>query len=420
MKDLWRERYRKLSEEEPELDFSILSAFNANIDVRTDLEKLEWDLSKVDSKYLESVGNISEVKSVLKFAIENGNNLECKIEGFKPEINGERSIGGQAGIMANFLAGLEGSVTFYTPFLSEELSMLVDDRVLHPYIDEEFVLKNVRDAGNADRTKENVIIEYNEEKSGRLILSDKLRGFGPYFRSGIEENLDLVDKNIDRILLSGFHNAQGNFESKIKKAVSQLDKLDSPKHLEMVDCEEKKFKYIMEGLTPHVQSIGLDETEAKKVMDFFNKEPGEELHIGEAFEMSKLLLERSGLERVHLHTYRYHLIVTEEDYPVSLEGLRDSMVFGEVSALLSAQNGDFPSVEDYSGLDFEKIHLKKLDELEEFQDFFNLDSFVENGYSMVEGYKVAAIPALIHEDPVRLVGMGDLISAGAYVYEMNT
>ncbi len=419
MKSSWRQRYGEMSERKPELDFSVLTAFNANIDLRTNYEELNWDLEDVEPENLDAVENIDDVKSVLKHAMEHGENIECELKSLEKEIIGEKNLGGQAGIMANFLSGLKGSVTFYTPFLSDELAELVDEKVLHPYFDEEFTLKNVRDAANTDRTKKNIIIEYNQENSGRLILSDTLRGFGPYFRSGIEDNLNLIDENVDRVLVSGFHNAEGNFEPKIAKSVSQLEKLKSPKHLEMVDCHDDKFKHIMEELAPHVDSIGLDETEGKKVRDFFDLETGENLHIGEAFEMSKKLIDRSNLERVHLHTYRYHLLVTDEGYPSSLERLRDSMIFGETSAVLSADIGRLPESEDFDGLDFDKVHIKNMDELEEFANFFNLDDFVEKGYSMVEGYKVVAIPTLIHENPERLVGMGDLISSGTYVYEID-
>lgn len=419
MKEVWRERYSKMSEERPDLDFSVLTAFNANIDLRTSYEKLDWDLEEVEPEDMDSVESIAEVKSVLKYSMKNGENIECSLKDLDEEISGEKSLGGQAGIMANFLSGLKGSVTFYTPFLSQELAELVDEKVLHPYFDEEFVLKNVRDASNTDRTKKNIIIEFNQENSGRVILSDSLRGFGPYFRSGIEDNLEMIDQDTDRILVSGFHNAEGNFEAKIAKSVEQIQKLKSPKHLEMVDCEHEKFKHIMEELTPHVNSIGLDETEGKKVREFFNMETGEDLHIGEAFEMSRKLIERSNLERVHLHTYRYHLVVAGKDYPVGLEDMRDAMLFGETSAVLSADLGRLPESDDFEGLDFEKLHIKKMDELEEFAKFFKLDDFTQKGYSMVEGYKVAAIPTLIHEEPERLVGMGDIISSGAYIYEID-
>jgi len=90
----------------------------------------------------------------------------------------KKFIGGQAGIMSNFLAKTGNGVIFYTPLLSEDLSSRIDDKVLYPVMDGEFELKNVRDASNTDRTKKNHIFEFDsKESTGRMILSDTLKGF---------------------------------------------------------------------------------------------------------------------------------------------------------------------------------------------------------------------------------------------------
>ncbi|PSH00810.1 MAG: hypothetical protein BRC30_01575, partial [Nanohaloarchaea archaeon SW_7_46_7] len=63
--------------------------------------------------------------------------------------------------------------------------------------------------------------------------------------------------------------------------------------------------------------------------------------------------------------------------------------------------------------------IERLDELEHFEDFFDLNGFVETGIACVDDLKVVAIPTIIHENPDRLVGMGDIISAGAFVGELK-
>ncbi|MFP4038674.1 MAG: ADP-dependent glucokinase/phosphofructokinase [Candidatus Nanohaloarchaea archaeon] len=418
MKEIWRNRYSEMAER-PEIGgFQVLTAFNTNIDRRINLEELDWELE--DAEKLEEVKSIEEVKKTLKYAVENGKNMEVDASGLKTGIDGGKAaVGGQAGIMANFLSGLNGSVTLYTPLLSQKMADMIDDRVLHPYFESEFTLKNVRDSANTDRTKENIIIEFSRPQTGRLILSDKLRGFGPYFRSGIEDNLDKIDENIQGALLSGFQNVKGNREVKIEKAKRQISRFDSRKHLELVGADRKLFHLIGREVLPEVESVGMDETEALKLAEMSDESYGEPLHIGEAYNLMKELLEEAELERCHLHTYRYHLIVAEESYPVELEVLRDGMVFGEVAALLRADTGEIPSIEEFEGLDFEDKHVKNLDELEDFQEFFDLDNFVEEGKALVEDYKVCAVPTVIHEDPEVLVGMGDLISSGAFAYELS-
>jgi len=419
MKDKWRNKYVEMAKNPDIGGFQVLTAFNANIDRTIKLEELNWNL-KAEAEKLESVENLEDIKKVLNYCVENSKNLEVDASNFNGSINqGKLNIGGQAGIMANFLSGLDGSVTFYTPFLSEQLAEKIDERVLHPYFENEFMLKNVRDSANTDRTKENIIIEFSEPKSGRLILSDKLRGFGPYFRSGIEDNIELIDQNIQGALFSGFQNVTGNKELKIEKSRQQLAKIKSKKHIEMVDCSKELFHLIGDKILPHVDSVGLDENEASQLAEVADKEVSEPLHIGEAFDLFKNLIEDTELERCHLHTYRYHLIVAKNNYDLDLTHMRDGMLFGEIAAIKSADLGRIPELDDFDGLSFDEVHVKSLDEFEEFEDFFDLENFTETGMAEIDDFKVAAVPTLIHENPERLVGMGDLISSGAFAYELS-
>lgn len=419
MKDIWRDKYKEIASNPDIGSFRALTAFNANIDRSIKLRDLSWELDG-EGEELDEVKDVQDVKKVLQYAVENGRNLEVDASSLKHSFSeGKQSIGGQAGIMANFLSGLEGEAIFYTPLLSEELADLIEPDVLHPYFDKEFGLKNVNEVSNTDRTKENIIIEFSEPKSGRLILSDKLRGFGPYFRSGIEENMDSLNEKIDFALLSGFQNIAGNHESKIEKSRQQLTEIEKTVHLELADCNKDLFKLIGEKLMPEADSIGLDETEALKMTELIGEDTGDTLHIGEAFDAFKKVIEDTNLERCHLHTYRYHLVVADKGYGTELDKILEGMMFGEIAAIKSASIGLIPEIDDFDGIEFDEIHVKKLDELEEFGDFFGIEDFAETGKAEIEDLKVAAIPTLIHENPVRLVGMGDLISSGALSYEFS-
>lgn len=419
MKQIWRDNYNKIAENPEISNFQVLTGFNANIDRKIEFEDLDWSLD-VEPEEKAEVRTPEDVKKVLKYAIENGENLEVDSSNLNMEFDqGTLSVGGQGAIMSNFLSGLEGSITFYTPLLSQKLADMIDERVLHPYFDKEFSLKNVRDAANTDRTKENIIIEFREPKSGRLILSDKLRGFGPYFRSGISENIRLIDENIEGALLAGYQNIKGNREVKIEKSKQQLKKIGSRKHLELADTEEGLFNLIGTEIIPLVDSIGLDETEALKLAEMADKDHSDELGMGEAFDLLTDLMEETGLERCHMHTYRYHLLIAQGDYSPGKEVMLEGMLFGEISAIKSAEKDRIPDIDDFGEMSFDNKHIKKLDELEKFQDFFKLEDFTSTGKAEIDGYKVCAIPTLIHEEPKRLVGMGDLISSGAFAYELS-
>lgn len=421
MKEKWIEKYRDSKNLlGPSRD--VLVAFNANIDEVMNVEDLDIDLDGVRPRELEKVSGMDQLKSTLKHCIENSENRELELEKLDHTFeSSEENIGGQAGIMANFLAGLGNGVIFYTPFLSEELSELLDEKILYPVVEGDFKLKNVRDSTNTDRTKRNLIFEYSGEQTGRVIFSRKLKGFGPYFRKGVEDSFPDIEGNTDRTLLSGFHDVEGNVEAKLKKSGNQIEQLETPVHVEFVYRSDELSGAIAEHVLPHADSIGMDEEEISRLVDLLelDVEHGEDMSLGEVFHASRQLIERFDLDRCHIHTYRFHVCVATSDYSVSKKRMRDAMLFGELCAIKKAEKGEIPGAEDLERFDMEDKHIHDLEELEHFQDFFGLHDFVEEGTAELEGHKVAAIPTIIHEDPERLVGMGDIISAGAFVSELN-
>lgn len=420
MKDIWMERYQEITEKELKNPVDVLVGFNANIDVKYDVEELELDFEDAEAEKKDSVSDVEDLKAVLKHCVENGENLEIDNDGFEFDEDGKEEVGGQAGIMANYLSLAKNSVIFYTPFLSQELADLMDNRVLYPVYDEEFVLKNVRDSANTDRTKRNLIFEYDGERTGRLIVSDRMKGFGTYFRKGVEENLETMDENLERVLFSGYHDVEGNRAAKFRKAEKQLEQIETPIHMEYVDVDPEALELIVDHVLPHVNSIGLDEHEMKELEDKLELDTStEEGSLGEAFETCKELIDEYGLERAHIHTYDFHIVVVEEDYEVTDEKIRESMLFGEISAIQMADTGEIPEADDLSSFNTDDKHIRRLDELEDFQDFFGIQGFVETGIAEIEDYRVIAIPTIIHEDPKRLVGMGDIISSGAFVHEVR-
>jgi ADP-dependent phosphofructokinase/glucokinase len=419
MKDVWVQRYREHCRVPEENNVEVLTGFNANIDVLYDLEDMDLDLDE-EAENLESIENINDLKALLRYCTEDGVNEEASLEDLDYSFeNGEERVGGQAGIMANFLSGMGNSVIFYTPFLSQELADKINVNVLFPTFEEDFVLKNVRDAANTDRTKKNMIFEFDRKKTGRLIGSDSIKGFGPYFRKSIIEEFDEMDQNLERILLSGFHDVEGNKESKLEKARQQLDQIKTPIHMEYVNTDEETAEKIINTIMPKIDSVGFDEEEAKQISRISRSEEIKgELTAGDAYRIAKELIEDHGIERCQIHTYNFHLTVVKDSYPVETEKIRDAMLFGEICAIKTAEKGKTVQRNDLKDLDMDDKHLKRLDMLEDFGDFFDLKGFAQEGTGEVEDYRVAAIPTMIHEDPERVVGMGDIISSGTFVGEV--
>jgi len=422
MKEKWRMRYQESTELIGKSRVNMLTGFNANIDLLYSLEDLKIDLEEVDKELVNPVESISDLKSTLKYCVENGENEEVNGEGFHelmPNI-GEKRIGGQAGIMANFLSGFDNYVVFHTPLLSDELANMISSEVVSPVMEGKLLLKRVQESSNTDRTKKNTIIEFNGEKTGRLIVSDKLRGFGPYFRSGVEDNFEALEDEIDRMILSGYQNIDGNLETKLEKAEKQLDNIETDKHLEYVAMEDQKSEKVFKTILNKFESIGMDETEAKQIAKFSEVEiEGDSLNSVEALKLSKELIKEKDLSRVHIHTYRYQLCVSSIDYDIGAEKIRKSVLFGEACATQMADQGSIPSRKDMEQFDLEDKHVHKGEPLEKLSHELGEKDFASEGVYENNEFKIVAAPTLIHEDPERLVGMGDVISSGAFTAELK-
>ena len=418
MKKEWLGKYREISEKEHE-SVDVLTGFNANIDLIYDLEDLDLDLENVEQQHVEKVSDKVELRKQMKHAFNNRINEEVELE-YDPELGpAQERVGGQAGIMSNFLSMQQNAVIFYTPFLSEEMAEKMNEKILTPVMDGKFVLKNVKDSVSADRTKKNIIIEYENDATHRVIFSRKMKGFGPYLRKGIEDNFDVLEENVDRAIFAGYHDIEGNMEAKMKKAKNQLQKFGKPIHLEYVH-REGTVDLILDKILPFVNSIGLDEDESKTLAEKINLEISDDLSLGDAFRLGKeLIKDNQKLERVHIHTYRFHVTVCDEDYSIDEDRIRNAMLYGELAAITTADIGEMPDADDIKDLSMENIHLHRLDDLEHFEDFFDLENFTRTGKATVEDFKVVAIPTLIHESPEKVVGLGDIISSGAFVGELQ-
>lgn len=378
-------------------------------------ERFELDQ---EPEFFDEIESLDQLKSALAYCQENGENHEVDYSDLELE-SGKKYIGGQAGIVSDFLAQTGNSAIFYTPYFSQELAEMMDERILYPVSEDNgFVLKSVRDSVNSDRTKKNHIFEFDSGKTGRLILSDSLKGYGPYLPKQVEGSLDLLEENVDCFFLSGFHSASGNTEAKILKAEKQIAGIEKPVHLEYVHDPDTS-DLVVDRIVPEVDSMGLDETELGLLCEMKNIDCPEEPNFGEAFAALKQLIEKLGLKRIHLHTYRYHIALEKQSFGASLETLRDSMLYGELSAIQSADKGRIPDSEDLKDFDMEGKHLQGVEQLEDFGDFHGIKEFSTRGTAEIDGLKLVGIPVIIHEDPERTVGMGDLISSGAFSSEMS-
>jgi len=409
----WIEKYKE-SLNLIERTAKIFTGFNMNID-EVHGDKFELDQPP---EIGDSVETIEELKAALRYCKENGENHEVDYSELKIGSGEKQQIGGQGGIMSNYLAETGNEVIFYTSLLSKELSEIMSEKILYPVEEDNvFYLKNIQNAVNSNQTKINHIFEFEGEKSGRLILSGRLKGYEPYLPQDLEEDLPLIQGNTDCCIFSGFHNVTGNKEVRLKKSAEQLKEMHRPIHIEYVHKDRETANMILDYILPEADSLGLDEIELREIAETLELDTPESPNFSEAFSLLRKIREKIGLSRIHLHTHRYHITLVESHYPVKPERLRESMLFGELSAVQLAEKGEIPDSSDLQDFNMEEKNIQGVQELENFGNFHDMERFAEEGIAELEDVTVVGIPVINHQNPERTVGMGDLISSGSFSME---
>ena len=402
----WKNRYLEGAKKfkDCRCDATLLSGFNVNIDKVIEAEKIVEDSAEPEE--LEEINSWKEFQSVLKFCVENGKNMEIDLHEYRPDIEGgKRFIGGQGGIVSTFASRMGAESVLYTPIISEDLAEALDEGIKGPVMDGDVSLKDIENCVNSEKIKENLIFEFRGRKSGRMILSDDLEGFQPMFSERWEDKLELLDSAVDRFFLAGFHHLK---ERNIERAGRQLERIKSPLHVEYVYTDNRKSDEVVKRILPEADSIGFDHEELLQILESINytEEPEK---IGEYIDALSEVKKFSEVDRVHLHTYDFHICLVSKDYPTEPEEVLESMLFGEIAAIASAEKGDIPEREDIESFDFEDKHLRGVEDVEKVS---------EKGIKEFEDFYACLIPVIIHERPKRLVGLGDLISAGSFFWEL--
>ena len=399
----WEEKYLEVAEEFSRLDLdkTFLTGFNANIDRVVRVEEFLKD-EEVDEKDHEKVENIKKLKEVLAYCKKNGKNKEIDINSYKPKISGgDIFIGGQGGIVSAFAEKAGFNSILYTPFLSKELVENLPKTL--SYFDGEKI-DVIGNSVNSEKFKENIIFEFEGKNSGRVILSDDLPGFKPFFKGLAEKNLGKIDEKVDRFFFSGFHHMSKKHFNVVER---QLKTIKSPIHVEYVYTSKDRSVEMVEKVLPNAESIGMDEDEFEQILEALNYHEQPE-SIEEYVDALVFVKDELAVERIHLHTYAFHIMLLDKDFPTSPEVAHKSMFLGEIAAIASAGLGNIPERDDIEGIDLKNTEFRGIEEVERVFG----DGIIDHG-----DYHLLAIPILIHKNPKRLVGLGDTISSGSFFGE---
>jgi len=451
-------------------------AYNANVDAIKflDAHTIGRMASGLDSsvlikrmkEYPRSADTPLDLVARLLISIEKGKAAEVPVYDmqmekwlramFEPD---EVHIGGQAGIITNMLAklGIENVIT-YVPWLSEGEARLFEaenNNVLSPTIvDGKLALVPPVRAAKHGMGKTNWILEYKKgliielgkrrikcPRDNRLILSFR----PPWIRLRMEdevlEQLEDLCAHVDGALLSGYQIIKNRYddgtthETYVEQSVKVIERLRhiSPQlkvHVEFTSIQDRTIREtILKNIVKaNVYSLGLDAVEVANALNVLGHE---ELaasvlrmeSIEHLFEGVRILLDELDLGRIHVHALGLYICVLKSSDVAQLMRERTALLFASALGAAKATKGRIDSREDaYEGLkvavsDHGLESVERLAAyLEEYVSYG--ESVLFDGLAVGEQFSCVYVPTKVVDKPVATVGLGDTISAGAFVVSL--
>jgi ADP-dependent phosphofructokinase/glucokinase len=367
-------------------------------------------------------------------------------------------MGGQAGIISNLLAtiGVKNIIT-YVPWLArEQAEYFVDSPNLwHPVLENgKLVLKHPKEAYNPDqKPKINWILEFSKglkfgcageeyvvPRDNRLIISSRPKWIRIDMMPEMYEQLSDIREDIDGAILAGYQMIKEEYEDGttyrdyVEHAVNVIERLKGCNplmriHVEFTSIQNKVIRkaLLTDIVKKHVTSLGLDTVEVANALNVLGHEElaysvinkGED-SIVSLYEGAVRLLKELELQRVHIHSLGYYICVAAKDHPLSVDDQRQALLFASALAATQATLGSIRDIDDISvGLEV-PVYDQGYEDLIELEKYLvrrgicSAEDF-EDGCISAYDHDLIIVPSKVVNDPVATVGIGDAISAGAFI-----
>lgn len=367
-------------------------------------------------------------------------------------------MGGQAGIISNLLASLGvNDVITYVPWLSREQAEYFVDKpnLKYPVVEDgKLILKSPKDAYDPEqKPKINWIIEFSKgtkvdcsgdvfsvPRDNRLIVSSRPKWLRIDMAHELYEQLPELSKNIDGAILAGYQMIKENYDdggdchNYVEKAVNVIERLkennpDMRLHVEFTSIQNKVIRkaILTKIVSKHVTSLGLDTVEVANALNVLGYEElayavinkGEN-SIVSLYEGAVKLLRELDLQRVHIHSLGFYICVASKDYPLDVESHRQALLFASTLAAAQASLGSINDMEDASvGLQV-PVYSEGYEDLKQLEKYLVRRSICsaedfEDGCIHTSTHNLIIVPSKVVKEPAATVGIGDTISAGAFI-----
>ncbi|MBS7287264.1 MAG: hypothetical protein KIH01_00555 [Candidatus Freyarchaeota archaeon] len=365
----------------------------------------------------------------------------------------EMRMGGQGGNMTNILARLGHRVIPNVPSLpSQQADLFYDENVVIPVpTDRGVTFKHPREA---TRPGDPLLIHWiSEFKRGLSVSLGDLSFEAPrdnrfiatfdevnarlQIAPGFWEGSILEAKEAVAAAVSGYHllrekylngetcwDVAGRTTHLIREWRSVNPELTIHAEMGFTSSSEVR-KAVLSLVFPHVDSVGVNETELHMFHSPTHTKPLSSYSAPELYLKARGLIEKYRLKRVFVHTREYSISIIKQSYGVHPEEEFMALLFGALLAATLADTGTPPTISKArEAMKLGRFEVsedgirehEKLASLLDSEGEANYKFFLEHGF--VEGDPgVVFVPSMIAREIKATVGLGDTICSGALAGE---
>ena len=426
----------------------VLLAYNTNIDAIHYLESGDLEerirkagldeVLKYSEELPERIKSVPQLLGSILWSVKRGKAAELFIESCPVRFYMKRwgwnelRMGGQVGIMANLLGGVYGvPVIAHVPQVSRlQASLFKEGPIYVPkVVDGEVKLVHPREFGGEEESCLHYIYEFprgfkvldfEAPRENRFIGAADDYNTTLFIRDEFRENFEEIASRGELAIISGLQAlTEENYSEPFETIRANLDVLGEkniPAHLEFAFTPDETVRKAILDLLPKFWSVGLNEVELASIMEVMGeKELAEKLLANDPVdpiavtEAMLKLAERTGVKRIHFHTYGYYLALTS----YKGEFVRDALLFAALAAAAKAKLGDVPSINEVVNA----MDVPVNERVKPVEEALVREYGMAKGIAEVDGYQLAFIPTKIVAKPKSTVGIGDTISSSAFVGE---
>lgn len=463
-KDSWKKLYASAPEQLEKMSGvkGLISAFNANIDavIKISGKKIEEIISReaISSTGLSTDGptgiNSREdaIRGILK-CFSGGIAEEWLIENeeiyhwLNKQIGYDQlQMGGQGGIVANAMAvcGVDPVYVHCASLPSEQGRLFLDLPNLLS-VDENGDFKKAYDITRSDIPLIHWIIEFDKgdsvsiegktytcPKSNRFIATYDPLNFKLEIDKPFADKFSRGQTDYEYIILSGYQMLQENLSGgqkgidRIYESIEIINRWRNGNnnhimHFEVASTQDKIIrKTLLDKLAVISDSIGFNERELIDMLEVIGEEELARLCDSETtsanlFKGMQKVYEYTQCPRLQLHMFGMYITMQKKGFKVTPQQNRSGMQLAAVIAAAKAGTGAINKKEVLMWAKDKEVSsagLKELRDLSmEVEAQFGPNDLLSQGIFINNEVEIIAVPTIIIDNPVTLVGMGDTISS---------